>query len=61
MEAEIDSRSIAEFEWLAPVVSRQVTDVRRAAIGRPTARVEIVESAPAAAGFLPLGEFYQKK
>lgn len=61
VEAEIDSRSIAEFEWLAPVVSRQVTDVLRAAIGRPTARVEIVESAPATAGFLPLGEFYQKK
>ncbi|MBR4826808.1 MAG: hypothetical protein IKZ91_02860 [Bacteroidales bacterium] len=61
VEKEIDERRIAEFEWLAPIVSRQVTDVLRAAIGRPGAKVQVLET-PAApdAGFLPLADFYSK-
>lgn len=59
VEKEIDHRRIAEFEWLSPIVSRQVTDVLRAAIGHPDARVAILTDAAAPAGFLPLEEFYR--
>lgn len=58
VEKEIDRRRIAEFEWLAPVVSRQVTDVLRTAIGHPEAHVTVMVDAPAGDGFLPLNEFY---
>ena len=58
VEKEIDERRIAEFEWLAPIVSRQVTDVLRATLGRPGAKIAILDSPPASgAGFLPLTEF----
>ena len=60
VEKEIDKRRIAEFDWLAPVVSRQVTDVLRATIGHPEAKVSILSGVQEAAGFLPLNEFYQQ-
>ncbi len=54
VEREIDRRKIAEFEWLAPIVSRQVTDVLRSFIGGPKTKVSILEEATDAPGFLPL-------
>ena len=57
VEKEIDERRIAEFEWLAPIVSRQVTDVLRTTLGHPGAKVAILDAPPASdAGFLPLGD-----
>lgn len=60
VEKEIDRRRIAEFEWLSPIVSRQVTDVLRASIGHPEAKVSILADVHEPAGFLPLNEFYQQ-
>ncbi len=57
VEKEIDRRRIAEFEWLAPIVSRQVTDVLCAAIGHPDAHVSILADSPAPAGFLSIEDF----
>lgn len=56
VEREIDQRRIAEFEWLAPIVSRQVTDVLRTFIGSPKTKVSILEEHTDAPGFLPLTE-----
>ncbi|MBO4566706.1 MAG: hypothetical protein J5695_05725 [Bacteroidales bacterium] len=61
VEKEIDQRRIAEFEWLAPIVSRQVTDVLRTVAGGPGTKVSILEGHTEAPGFLPLSEFYQKE
>ncbi len=60
VEKEIDRRRIAEFEWLAPVVSRQVTDALRLSIGHPGTRISIIEEPVEAGGFLPLDEFRKK-
>ena len=60
VEKEIDQRRIAEFEWLSPIVSRQVTDVLRASIGHPEAKVAILNGTQEPAGFLPLNQFYQQ-
>ena len=57
VEKEIDQRKISEFEWLTPIVSRQVTEVIRKAIGRPHATVAIIEDYPDSPGYLPLDEF----
>ena len=61
VEQEIDRRRIAEFEWLAPIVSRQVTDVLRTVAGGPGTKVSILEEHTEAPGFLPLSEFYQSE
>ena len=60
VEQEIDRRRIAEFEWLAPIVSRQVTDVLRSVAGGPGTKVSILEEQIDAPGFLPLSEFYNR-
>lgn len=58
IEKEIDERKIAEFEWLNPVISRQVTDAIRLAIGHPEAKVVVLDtqegssSLPASEGFV---------
>ena len=61
VEREIDRRKIAEFEWLSPIVSRQVTDVLRTVTGGPATKVAILEEHTEAPGFLPLSEFYKKE
>ena len=54
VEKEIDRRKIAEFEWLAPIVSRQVTDVLRNVVGGPGTKVSVIEDITDSRGFLPL-------
>ena len=60
VEKEIDQRRIAEFEWLSPIVSRQVTDALRISMGHPNTKVAIIEEPVEAAGFLPLDDFQKK-
>lgn len=43
VEKEIDNRKIEELEWLSPMVTRQVTDVLRLAIGKPETQIVIAE------------------
>ena len=53
VEKEIDNRKIEEFEWLAPLITRQVTDVLKLALGKPNATVSILpedDTAQLAAG-----------
>lgn len=59
LEAELDGRSIKEFEWLSPVVTEQVTDVLRAMIGNNSVRISIAEG-PGDETYLPLKDFRQK-
>lgn len=59
LEAEIDGRSIKEFEWLSPVVTEQVTDVLRVMIGNPQVSISIVEG-PGDETYLPLKDFRQQ-
>lgn len=35
LEREIDERKIAEFNWLSPMISQQVTDMFKMVVGRP--------------------------
>lgn len=56
LEAEIDGRSIKEFEWLSPVVTEQVTDVLRAMIGNSSVNISITEG-PGDENYLPLKDF----
>lgn len=35
LEREIDDRKIAEFNWLSPMISQQVTDMFKMVVGRP--------------------------
>ncbi len=60
VEKEIDQRRIAEFEWLAPIVSRQVTDALRVSLGHPGAKVNVLEQPVESPAFLPL-DLFQKK
>lgn len=60
VEKEIDQRRIAEFEWLAPIVSRQVTDALRASLGHPGATVTVLEQPVESPDFLPLDQFQKK-
>lgn len=60
VEKEIDQRRIAEFEWLAPIVSRQVTDALRLSTGHPGTKVAILEEPVQDPAFLPLDEFQKK-
>ena len=60
VDMEIDERKIKEFEWLEPVVSRQVKDVLRAAVCGPMTKiVELPE--PASEGFVPIDELYRQR
>lgn len=60
VEKEIDQRRIAEFEWLAPIVSRQVTDALRVTLGHPGSKVNVLEQSVEDTGFLPLDQFQKK-
>ena len=52
LEKEIDDRKIEEFDWLAPIVRRQVCDAIRIALGRPALKIEIRESQDGSEGEL---------
>ena len=67
VEKEIDGRKIAEFEWLSPLITRQVTDVLKLALGKPDAQVAVLPEPDAAQlengaseGFIDFGTFYQQ-
>ena len=46
LEKEIDERKIAEFEWLSPMVSQQVTDMMKVLIGHPGMKIVTFEGRP---------------
>ena len=46
LEKEIDERRIAEFEWLSPMISQQVTDMLKMLVGRPGLSVITMEGRP---------------
>ena len=46
LEKEIDERRIAEFEWLSPMISQQVTDMLKMLIGRPGLSIITMEGRP---------------
>lgn len=46
LEKEIDERKIAEFEWLSPMISQQVTDMLKMLIGRPGLSIITMEGRP---------------
>ena len=58
VEKEIDERKIKEFEWLEPVVSRQVTDLIRTALCRPGTKLSLLET-EAPEGFVGIDEIYR--
>ena len=62
VEKEIDNRKIEEFEWLSPLITRQVTDVMKLALGKPDAQVVVLESGQEEAdtNFLPFDSFYHQ-
>ena len=67
VEKEIDERKISEFEWLSPLITRQVTDVLKLALGKPDAQVAVLPEPDAAQsengapeGFIDFGTFYQQ-
>lgn len=45
LEQEIDDRTIAEFDWLSPMISQEVTDMFRMIIGKPGVTIEVVGEA----------------
>ena len=60
VEKEIDNRKIAEFEWLSPLITRQVTDVLKLALNKPDAQVAILEDGQDEDKFIDFGTFYQQ-
>lgn len=60
VEKEIDERKIAEFEWLSPLITRQVTDVLKLALNKPDAQVAILEEGQDEGKFIDFGTFYQQ-
>lgn len=46
LEKEIDDRKIAEFEWLSPMISQQVTDMLKMIVGRPGLGIVTMEGRP---------------
>lgn len=59
LEAELDNRSIEEFNWLSPVVTEQLTDVLRAMIGNGTVNFAITEG-PGDESYCLLKDFRQQ-
>ena len=45
LEAEIDERGVAEFEWLGPMISAQLTDFLKILIGRESVQIIISNDA----------------
>ena len=60
VEKEIDERKIAEFEWLSPLITRQVTDVLKLALNKPDAQVSVLEEGQSDENFIDFGNFYQQ-
>lgn len=63
VEKEIDSRKIEELEWLSPMVTRQVTDLLKLAMGKPDAQVVITEGGDVDeqdSGFVDFSTFYRE-
>ena len=60
VEKEIDERKISEFEWLSPLITRQVTDVLKLALGKPDAQVAVIEEGQSDENFIDFGRFYQQ-
>ena len=60
VEAEIDERRIKEFDWLQPVVSRQLIDVLRVAVCGPQTKINVLEDS-AADGFVGIDELYRSR
>ena len=60
VEKEIDNRRIEEFEWLSPLITRQVTDVLKLALNKPEATVSVLEEGSSENGFIDFGSFYQQ-
>ena len=56
LEKEIDERKIAEFEWLSPMISPQVTDMLKMLVGRPGLSIITIEGRPEG-DFLSFPEF----
>ncbi len=56
LEKEIDERKIAEFEWLSPMISQQVTDMLKMLVGRPGLSIITIEGRPEG-DFLTFSEF----
>ncbi|MBR4479284.1 MAG: hypothetical protein IKO88_04700 [Bacteroidales bacterium] len=56
LEKEIDERKIAEFEWLSPMISQQVTDMLKMLVGRPGLSIITIEGRPEG-DFLTFPEF----
>lgn len=46
LEKEIDERKIAEFGWLSPMISQQVTDMLKVLVGRPGMSIITMEGRP---------------
>ena len=60
VEKEIDERKISEFEWLSPLITRQVTDVLKLALNKPDAQVTVLEDGQGGDNFIDFGTFYQQ-
>ena len=60
VEKEIDERKIEEFEWLSPMITRQVTDVLKLALNKPDATVTILDEDGDDESFIEFGTFYQQ-
>ncbi len=61
VEKEIDQRRIEEFEWLAPVISRQVKDVLKLALGRQDVDIVAVEGDVQDPAFVNLESFLSQR
>ena len=46
LEKEIDERKIAEFSWISPMISQQVTDMLKVLVGRPGMSIVTMEGRP---------------
>lgn len=59
LEREIDNRKIEEFEWLSPMISRQVTDMFKLVTGRPDLKIVASEvpSIESGKGYVDFSEF----
>ena len=55
LDAEIDGRSVSEFEWLKPLVTEQVKDVLKIMVGNADVNILIADKADES--FLSLEEF----
>lgn len=58
LEKEIDERSIEEFDWLSPMISKQVGDMFKMMINHPDATIVVLdEGSEDNTGFIKFSEF----